>query len=168
MFTGDTVTLDGSGSGDADGDALTFKWSFTYLPPGSAATIANADSGIASFVPDVEGTYVVQLVVKDRETASVPGTRVVTVASTPLECALTAQPTEGDAPLTVQFTGTATGVQPSHAYSAPGAFTVTLKVEDGRGGSGSATTTAGVSAPLRRLQPPDRENRERQEGRVPV
>ena len=38
-------------------------------------------------------------------------------------------------------------MKPTHAYAASGTFTVTLKVEDGRGGSGSAATTATVLAP---------------------
>ncbi len=38
----DTVHLDGSSSSDADGDTLTFKWSFTSMPAGSSAALSSA------------------------------------------------------------------------------------------------------------------------------
>ena len=38
VLVSDTVQLDGSGSSDADGDTLTFKWSFVSRPVGSSAT----------------------------------------------------------------------------------------------------------------------------------
>ncbi len=36
VTTGATVTLDGSGSTDADGDSLTYSWSLTSVPTGTA------------------------------------------------------------------------------------------------------------------------------------
>ncbi len=36
-YVGDTIDLDGSGSSDADGDALSFDWQFISKPAGSAA-----------------------------------------------------------------------------------------------------------------------------------
>ena len=62
---GSVVELDASGSHDADGDALTFSWSLTSRPSGSSASITGATQEIASFVPDVTGTYTVQLTVSD-------------------------------------------------------------------------------------------------------
>ena len=35
------VNLDGSGSTDVDGDPLTFEWSLTTVPAGSAAAISD-------------------------------------------------------------------------------------------------------------------------------
>jgi hypothetical protein len=60
--------LDGSGSSDADGDALDYAWSLGFAPAGSVletADIVGADGAAASFLPDVEGTYVFTLTVSD-------------------------------------------------------------------------------------------------------
>ena len=40
-LTGATVTLDGSASHDADNDTLTYQWSLTARPTGSATQFAN-------------------------------------------------------------------------------------------------------------------------------
>lgn len=63
--TGIAVQLDGSGSDDADGDTLAFSWTFDGVPDLSTATLQDADSSAARFVPDVRGTYVVRLTVDD-------------------------------------------------------------------------------------------------------
>src|SRR5207342_1707183 len=39
LFVGQTVQLDGRGSSDANGNPLTFRWSFTSRPAGSQATL---------------------------------------------------------------------------------------------------------------------------------
>ncbi|MFZ5570715.1 MAG: PQQ-binding-like beta-propeller repeat protein [Thermodesulfobacteriota bacterium] len=79
IYLGETAHLDGAGSSDPDNgpSALTYHWSFTALPAGSALTaadIAGADTSLASFVPDVIGAYGTALEVydgKDRHTDSV-------------------------------------------------------------------------------------------------
>lgn len=62
---GETATLDGSGSSDAEGDNLTYSWEFTEKPAGSQTTITNPTNVQASFVPDARGNYKVQLTVSD-------------------------------------------------------------------------------------------------------
>jgi hypothetical protein len=79
------VELDASGSGDPDGDAVTFEWSFDHVPVGSrVAPSSIADNGtrsdLTSFVPDLLGTYVVALVVRDdRGAASAPAYQTIVV-----------------------------------------------------------------------------------------
>src|SRR5690606_31618405 len=69
----ETVYLDGSGSYDADGDPiLGWNWYFVSKPPGSTAEIINAHTSAPSFVPDIAGEYVVELVVSDGELDSEP------------------------------------------------------------------------------------------------
>jgi len=69
-LVGDQAVVDGSGSYDPDAapQPLTYRWTFASLPPGSAlddAAISNAASAVASFLPDVAGTYSLDLEVSD-------------------------------------------------------------------------------------------------------
>lgn len=64
---GEPVILE-SGSSDPDGDAITHTWRFTSVPEGSTladANLAGAQSERAIFVPDVDGAYVLELLVSD-------------------------------------------------------------------------------------------------------
>ena len=65
VFVTDTVQLDGSGSSDADGDSLTYQWSFASAPAGSAATLDDPAAVNPRFVIDQPGTYLVELIVND-------------------------------------------------------------------------------------------------------
>lgn len=78
---GDTVTLDGSGSTDANGDSLTYQWTLVTVPVGSQFAIADSTATTTTFVPDVAGTYVVQLVVNDGDLDSNPNTIQVEVVT---------------------------------------------------------------------------------------
>jgi hypothetical protein len=78
---GQSVTLDGSTSTDPDGDAIYYQWAITSKPVGSAASLANANSAVASITPDVSGTYEMTLTVSDFLEAGAPVT-VSFVAST--------------------------------------------------------------------------------------
>lgn len=80
IATGSLVTLNGSGSTDADGDTLTYAWSFTSTPGGSAATLSNATLATPTFTADKDGTYVLSLIVNDGTTDSAADT--VTITST--------------------------------------------------------------------------------------
>jgi hypothetical protein len=75
---GATVALDGSASSDADHDPLSFSWSLLSRPAGSAAALSAANSPSPTFVADVAGTYVVQLIVNDGFVNSDPKTVTIT------------------------------------------------------------------------------------------
>lgn len=81
VSTGTTVTLNGSNSSDPDGDTLTYLWDITIKPTGSIASVADATSANASFLPDVDGTYTVQLLVNDGTVDSPADTLVVTATT---------------------------------------------------------------------------------------
>lgn len=77
VTTGNLVTLDGSGSSDAEGDTLSFAWTLT-TPAGSAAALSGASSNAPSFTPDVGGAYVASLIVNDGNSNSAPDTVTIT------------------------------------------------------------------------------------------
>ncbi|MBI5509770.1 MAG: hypothetical protein HY903_13530 [Deltaproteobacteria bacterium] len=85
VSTGELVTLDGSGSSVAGGLALEYVWTFVRMPAGSLAGMNNHAIADPSFIPDVPGSYLVQLLV------AIPGQRdpawsapdQVTVTATP-------------------------------------------------------------------------------------
>jgi len=78
-IVGDLVTVNGSGSSDANSDPLTYQWSFATMPPNSLATFANPAAVQATFIPDQPGTYGVQLIVNDGFVNSDPSTVQVQV-----------------------------------------------------------------------------------------
>ena len=83
VTAGDAVTLDGGDSGDADGDALSYQWSLTARPAGSAAALSDPNAVTPGFTADVAGEYVAQLVVNDGTTDSAPDTVMVTADAAP-------------------------------------------------------------------------------------
>jgi hypothetical protein len=70
VVVGTSVKLNGSGSSDPDGDALTFKWAITTNPGGSQAALNDPSSATPSFTPDVAGLYGLTLTVTDPAGAS--------------------------------------------------------------------------------------------------
>ena len=80
--TGATVTLDGSGSTDVDQDVLTYAWSLTSRPDGSAATLSNPAAVKPTFIANVAGDYLVQLIVNDGTVDSDPDTVTITAETT--------------------------------------------------------------------------------------
>ena len=157
-----TVTFNGSGSSDPEGDALTYSWSSSA---GHTATGANPQWTFAT-----PGDHTVTLTVTDQIGRT--GTATVTVHATvdqlPPNASFTATPPSGRAPLTVALDGrassdpeggtltyawssstgqTTTGAQSSLTFSQVGTHTVTLTVTDSAGASGSSSKTVTVEPP---------------------
>ena len=78
VFVSDIVTLDGSGSTDADGDGLAYSWIILSTPVNSAVTISNATTAAPTFIPDLAGPYEIQLIVNDGTVDSDPKTVTIT------------------------------------------------------------------------------------------
>jgi hypothetical protein len=74
VLTGSAVTLDGSRSSDANGDRLNYVWSLVSRPAGSTASLGSRNAPTTGLVADVEGVYVVSLVVNDGNADSAAAT----------------------------------------------------------------------------------------------
>ena len=75
---GAVVQLDGSASSDAGGSPLTYTWTLISKPGGSAAVLSNVTAVKPTFVADVVGTYVAQLIVNNGTANSAPDTVTIT------------------------------------------------------------------------------------------
>jgi PKD domain len=76
---GEAVTLNGSKSTDSNGEPLTYNWSLVSMPKRSKALISNPTAEIARLLPELPGTYVVQLIVNDGSLNSLPATTEIEV-----------------------------------------------------------------------------------------
>lgn len=81
VLTGALVTLDGTGSTDANRDPLTYNWVLTAKPNGSAAVLTGANSPKPTFTADVAGIYVASLVVNDGSLSSAVAVGSVTASA---------------------------------------------------------------------------------------
>jgi RHS repeat-associated protein len=78
VFVGYRAQLDGSASSDADNDPLDFFWSIISKPDGSTADLDSRTAINPTFIPDLPGLYIAQLIVNDRTVDSYPDTTTVT------------------------------------------------------------------------------------------
>ncbi|MCK6513792.1 PKD domain-containing protein [Myxococcota bacterium] len=73
------VSLDGSGSYDPLGRAVTYAWTIVDTPDASSLTaLAGADTASASFTADARGVYVINLVVDNGLTSSLADAVIIT------------------------------------------------------------------------------------------
>jgi len=168
------VTLDGSGSSDADSDPLSFAW---VVPSGTFVSATTATSPIPQVTFPGTAPYNVTLTVTDGRGGS--GTAAVTInvggpANLAPTAVATANPTtvptgdgnttvvtlDGSAssdpendPLTFAWTvpsgtfvtGDANSQTPQVTFPGTGAYVVTLTVDDGQGNQATATVTISPS-----------------------
>jgi len=154
------VFFDASASTDADGDALTYTWDFGLNTTAAGITTSNTFTS--------PGIYPVTLTVDDgRGGIDSASTNITVIDPTPQAptAVIFATPTEGGAPLNVNFDGTgstdanadaltyawdfgdgnsSTSPTITHTYTAIGNYAVSLTVDDGNGGMDVATTTITV------------------------
>jgi hypothetical protein len=81
VLVGTSIGLDGTGSTDPELDALSYAWAFASVPAGSTASIVDGNQDLASFTPDLEGTYSVTLTVSDFIGAGAPDTVEITATT---------------------------------------------------------------------------------------
>lgn len=80
---GRLVHLNGSGSTDPQSLPLTYHWDLITVPSGSTASLSDPSSATPSFIADLPGTYVAQLVVHNGTLASRPSTVMTSTSSVP-------------------------------------------------------------------------------------
>jgi len=124
---GDTVTLDGSASNDADGDLLTYAWALTVRPNGSGANLSNPNVVNPTFIADLAGTFVAQLVVNDGAVNSAPDTVVINAQQVKVAVPHVVGLTQSAA----QSTLTAAGLVPAFTYSHSAVANPTYATGDG-------------------------------------
>jgi hypothetical protein len=78
IAVGTTAILDGSGSSDSNQAALIYKWTLLTIPAGSTTVLLSPTTVSPTFVADVAGTYVAQVIVNDGIQDSVPSTVMIT------------------------------------------------------------------------------------------
>jgi preprotein translocase subunit SecF len=81
VVVGAMVTLDGSASTDANGDALLFRWSLIGKPTGSKATLTNPTYPNPKFIADIAGNYIISLLVNDGKVDSDQAAITITASS---------------------------------------------------------------------------------------
>src|SRR5205814_10063155 len=169
VHVADTVQLDGTGSTDRDGDPLTYRWTFTSIPAGSAAVLNAANTARPNFFVDKSGSYIAQLIVNDGKVDSAPSS--VTISTTNSAPVVDAGPdqtahvtdtvhldgskshdVDGDS-LTYQWTLTtvpqgssaqlvnANTMNPTFLVDAKGTYVAQLIVNDGQANSAPDTVT---------------------------
>jgi len=171
VLTGTLVTLDGSSSFDPNGDSLVFAWSFTSVPAASTASLTGANTPMPQFTVDVDGVYVVSLVVSDGQDSSAPDSVMITATNantTPVADAGPNQNVVTGVPATIDGTGsfdadgdpltylwsvvsappgsalpgqTATAPVISITADVDGTYVISLVVNDGQASSTASTVT---------------------------
>ena len=155
-IAGDPVTMSGARSTDADGDALSYAWSFGDGATGSGENVSHTYSG--------SGRFTVRLIVTDTRGHADTVNTTVTITSRPV--ARTNGPYSGIEGESVAMSGsqstdadgdalsyawrfgdggTGSGENVAHTYSRGGTFEVRLIVTDTRGLADTVTTNATIA-----------------------
>ena len=79
-FVGTAVTLNGAGSTNPQHLPLDYEWTLVSRPATSTAGLVNALSEAAKLTPDVQGTYTIELVIRNQRAVGATDSVVVTAA----------------------------------------------------------------------------------------
>ena len=152
-------------TGSTTGGTSPYSYSWNFGDGSAASTSQNP-----SHTYTAAGTYTATLTVTDSsspaKTATASVSTTVSAVGNPLAATASAVPTSGQIPLSVSFTGTATGgsppdsyswnfgdgsaastsQNPSHTYNTAGTYTATLTVTDSSSPAKSATSGVTITA----------------------
>ena len=79
VYRPSSITLDGTGSYDPNGDRINYSWSLISKPFDSFEYLRNANTANPILIPDLPGTYIAQLIVSDGFAQSEPDTVIIEV-----------------------------------------------------------------------------------------
>jgi len=100
---GESLTLDGSGSSDVDGDTLTYVWELIAVPDGSSAVLTAVGDVATTLTPDQPGLYVARLRVNDGFLLSAPATVGIYASEADIELRPDGDPCDKDEDCASQF-----------------------------------------------------------------
>ncbi|MBL8880360.1 MAG: PKD domain-containing protein [Phycisphaerales bacterium] len=161
------VTLSGAESSSTAGDIVSYRWNAAALALGTR----NGPSATYDF--DSPGRYTVLLTVVDAAGNEAAASVDIRIQGETPTAVIQSDRTSGNAPLTVNFDGTASGAsddtigdyfwnfgdfgesrdtKPAHVFLAAGTYTVTLRVVTGGGVEATTTTEISVGAVNSSLQ----------------
>lgn len=155
----DIVYISATNSHDEDEDPLTYQWRMISTPANSSASLSSTNRVNSSFIADLKGQYIVQLIVNDGQIDSEPFVLKIQVHEGPTAKAIykeqlpvhekvqldatDSQPGVGGNPLTYQWTikakpeGSNTELsnpvspRPTFTPDKPGKYVIELIVDDG-------------------------------------
>jgi len=142
---------------DPDGEIVSYAWNFG---DGESSGLQNVTHTFTD-----PGNYVVRVTVTDNDSATAYANVIISASSTAPTVTISANPTSGQAPLTVDFTSTASDINgfiasyewnfgdggasadanTTHIYTQPGTYTATLIVTDNDGETGQDSVLIRVS-----------------------
>lgn len=82
VITGQNITLNGRYSRDDDGDIFTYQWAIHSAPDGSTAVLTQGGTVAPQLVPDLDGLYILSLVVNDGVSGSSIDFVMITASAT--------------------------------------------------------------------------------------